>query len=514
MIVSYAWDFGDEHSATGATASHTYTSAGTYTITLTVTDNNGATDTATHQVTVPAVAANQPPTAAFSATPSSTPGSLQVAVDGSNSADPDGMIVSYAWDFGDDHGATGATASHTYTSAGTYTITLVVTDDQGATGTTTHQVTVPPAAANQPPTASFTATPSSTPGSLQVALDGTASSDSNGTVASYAWDFGDGGSATGATASHTYTSAGTYTITLTVTDDQGATGAAARQVTVPAVAANQPPPANKPPQAAFAITPPSVSGSLQVGVDGSGSSDPDGTIASYAWSFGDGGSATGATASHTYLAAGTFTITLTVTDNSGAKGTATQQVTVPIPPPPAPQLPPPVKGVSVNVLPFLGTVLVNGKPLVAGQQIPFGATIDTTHGTILIQDIGPTGELEAAYFAGAIFKLTKTAAGLTELVLQGGDFSVCTAKAKRHTAAAGQPPKKKTVVRSLWGNGKGQFVTKGKYAAATVRGTIWNTQDRCDGTFVQVQRGIVAVQDLVHNKTINVTAGHSFLAHP
>ena len=231
---------------------------------------------------------------------------------------------------------------------------------------------------------------------------------------------------------------------------------------MPAVAANQPPPANKPPHAAFAITPPSVSGSLQVAVDGSGSSDPDGTIASYAWSFGDGGSATGATASHTYLAAGTFTITLTVTDNSGAKGTATQQVTVPIPPPPAPQLPPPVKGVSVNVLPFLGTVLVNGKPLVAGQQIPFGATIDTTHGTILIQDIGPTGELEAAYFAGAIFKLTKTAAGLTELVLQGGDFSVCTAKAKRHTAAAGQPPKKKTVVRSLWGNGKGQFVTKGK----------------------------------------------------
>jgi hypothetical protein len=150
---------------------------------------------------------------------------------------------------------------------------------------------------------------------------------------------------------------------------------------------------------------------------------------------------------------------------------------------------------------------------VAGQQIPFGAIIDTTHGTILLQDIGPTGQLEAAYFAGAIFKLITTPAGLTELVLQGGDFGVCKAKAKakRHAAAAGQPPKKKTVVRSLWGNGKGQFVTKGRYAAATVKGTIWNTQDRCDGTFVKVQRGTVSVLDLAHHKAKNVTAGHSLL---
>jgi PKD repeat protein len=283
---------------------------------------------------------------------------------------------------------------------------------------------------------------------------------------------------------------------------------------VPAVPASQPaqPAANQPPHASFVLTPPGTAGSLQITVDGSGSTDPDGTVASYAWNFGDGTSATGASTSHTYAAAGTFTITLTVTDNQGATSSATQQVTVPVPSAPAPPLPPPVKGVSVDVLPFIGTVLVNGIPLVAGQQIPFGAIVDTTNGTVLIETISPSGSLDAAYFAGAVFKLVKNPAGLTELLLQGGDFSVCT-KSKRHSAsAAAKPPKKKTtVVRSLWGNGHGQFVTQGKYAAATVRGTIWNTQDRCDGTFVQVQRGVVSVVDLVRHKTRSVTAGHNLL---
>jgi PKD repeat protein len=456
--------------------------------------------------------ANQPPQASFTASPSQTPGSLQVSVDGTASTDPDGTIASYSWDFGDDSAlASGATATHTYRAPGTYTITLTVTDNNEASGTTTRQVTVP--AAGQPPQASASATPSSTPGSLQVAFDASSSTDPDGTIVSYAWDFGDGSTATGPTPSHTYAAPGTYTVALTVTDNNGATNTTTHQVTVPAVPASQPK-ANQPPHASFVLTPPGTAGSLQITVDGSGSSDPDGTIASYAWNFGDGTSATGASTTHTYAAAGTFTVTLTVTDNQGATSSASQQVTVPVPGAPAPPLPPPVKGVSVDVLPFTGTVLVNGLPLVAGQQIPFGATVDTTNGTVLIETISPTGSLDAAYFAGAVFKLVKTPAGLTELLLQGGNFNVCNVKSKRHSAsAAAKPPKKKktTVVRSLWGNGHGQFVTQGKYAAATVRGTIWNTQDRCDGTFVQVQRGVVSVLDLVRHKTKSVTAGNSLL---
>jgi PKD repeat protein len=166
---------------------------------------------------------------------------------------------------------------------------------------------------NQPPTASFTASASD----LSIAVDGTASTDSDGTIASYAWNFGDGSHGSGATAAHTYASAGTYTVTLTVTDDDGATGVTSRNVTVTA------PPSNVPPTAAFTFQ---VSGRA-LSVNGSGSSDTDGSIASYAWNFGDGTNGTGVTASHTYAQAGQYTVTLTATDDDGATGTTSQLVT-------------------------------------------------------------------------------------------------------------------------------------------------------------------------------------------
>ncbi|GAA3693018.1 hypothetical protein GCM10023081_32980 [Arthrobacter ginkgonis] len=167
---------------------------------------------------------------------------------------------------------------------------------------------------NVAPTASFTDTASD----LQVSVDGSGSTDADGTIASYAWEFGDGGTATGATASHTYAEAGTYTVRLTVTDDDGEARSVTRDVTVTAA------PPNQEPAASFT----SSADGLAVSVDGSGSSDADGTIASYAWEFGDGGTATGATASHTYAAAGTYTVRLTVTDDDGATHSTTREATV------------------------------------------------------------------------------------------------------------------------------------------------------------------------------------------
>lgn len=223
-IASYDWNFGDGSThGTGATPSHTYAANGTYTVTLTVTDNGGATNAVSHNVTV---AANVAPTASF--TSSCT--NLACTFNGSGSSDPDGSISSYDWNWGDGttHG-TGVTPSHTYAAAGTYPVTLTVTDNQGATGAVSNNVTV--TAANVPPTAAFTSSCTF----LVCNFNGSTSSDPDGTISSYSWNFGDGSAlGTGATPSHTYAAAGTYTVTLTVTDNQGATGSVPHDVTVAA----------------------------------------------------------------------------------------------------------------------------------------------------------------------------------------------------------------------------------------------------------------------------------------
>lgn len=155
---------------------------------------------------------------------------------------------------------------------------------------------------------------------LGLTTDGRGSTDSDGTITGYAWTFGDGGTASGATASHTYAAAGTYTVGLTVTDDGGASASTSSSVTVAA-----PPPPNQPPTAAIAA--PVITGRT-VALDGSGSTDGDGTIASYAWQFGDGATGSAPTPTHTYATDGTRTVTLTVTDDDGATASATRSVSV------------------------------------------------------------------------------------------------------------------------------------------------------------------------------------------
>jgi PKD repeat protein len=517
-VQSYEWSFSDGDEAGGATPEKDFAATGTYDATLTVTDDGGLSHSTTHQVSV--VKPNVPPTAAFT----TTCAYLDCDFDASASTDSDGTVDEYAWDFGDGETGTGSTPEHAYQLPGTYTATLVVTDNQagtdetssttvvvgapaastvsyvggavnqgnvstpnvttpttvsagdrlvlaltlnastrtmsdptGITGwtvldTTTSgtmqtrvytkiataadankRVTVPLDAAAKytmtvgvysgvrggaivhadfaetvvrsghttplvvapagswvisywadksaattafalPPsvtgrqalcstgsghvcssladsagavptgqygdlvatadTANGTATtwsiilrtiePNQAPeaafsftcDSAACDFDGTGSSDADGSVVSYAWDFGDGGTATGPTASHDFVTSGTRDVTLTVTDDEGTAGSLVVPVSVVRTNAN--------PTASFTTS----CTFLVCSFDAAASGDSDGTVSAYAWDFGDGetDTTTGAAPSHTYATAGSRTVTLTVTDNDAGTGATTRDV--------------------------------------------------------------------------------------------------------------------------------------------------------------------------------------------
>jgi len=256
-IASYAWDFGDGTTATGKTASHTFTATTTqtYTVTLTVTDDDGATAMASRsiEVLVTAPSDNNPPTARFTVSPSYGNSPLTVQFDASLSRDTDGSIELYSWNFGDGSTGSGKVLTHEFTAVATtnVTVTLTVTDDNGATGTTTAVITVmvPEVVATDGPTASFTVTdqnkihdgdPPSEPSLFEVEFDPSASTAAAGGhyIEFYLWNFGDGETATMTTDAkftHTYqlwAQAHTFVATLTVIDEQGLRHSAVRNVTL------------------------------------------------------------------------------------------------------------------------------------------------------------------------------------------------------------------------------------------------------------------------------------------
>ncbi len=160
-----------------------------------------------------------------------------------------------------------------------------------------------------------------------------------------------------------------------------------------------------------------------------------------------------------------------------------------------------------------GAVTVNGRTFTGGT-IPYNATVDVTKGSVLLQTTGGSLKVTGESGITAAFVLLRTTVNnkaVVELRLAKGNFGVCP---KRKTASVGRTVAAPTIVRQLWGNGKGSFQTRGRYAAATVRGTHWLTEDRCDGTLTRVARGVVSVADLPTHTTVTVRAGHSYLAKP
>ena len=344
-VTSYAWDFGDGSQVGGAQVTHRYNAVGTYTLRLTVTDNNHTQGVATRTVQVNPPP-NQPPVAVIDGPNTGQVGDV-FAFDGSGSRDPDGTITSYAWDFGDGSQGSGAQASHRYASPGTLTVRLTVTDNEGAQASAVHDVDIAPPP-NQPPVAAIAGPASGTVGE-DLGFDGSGSQDPDGSITTYAWDFGDGSQGSGAQAAHRYAAPGRHTVRLTVTDNEGAQASAIHDVDIA-------PPPNQPPVAAIA-GPASGQVGQDLGFDGSGSQDPDGTITTYAWDFGDASQGSGAQAAHHYAAAGKYTVHLTVTDNAGAQASAAHDVDIAPPPnqPPVAAIAGPASGTVGQDLGFDGS---------------------------------------------------------------------------------------------------------------------------------------------------------------
>ncbi|TMI47678.1 PKD domain-containing protein [Candidatus Bathyarchaeota archaeon] len=219
---SYAWNFGDGTTGSTNPASHSYSTKGTFIVTLTVTDTNGKTATASHSVTVTPLTL----TADFTFSPTSPRTNQQVTFTATVSGGT--TPYSYSWNFGDGSTGTSNPATHTYTAPNTYTVTLTVTDGNGKTATASHMITV--TTVTQQLTADFGPTNTLVGDTTFVAVI-------SGGTSPYTcvWSFGDGSAPqTGCSPVHTYIAAGSFTVTLTVTDSAASTATASHTVTVQA----------------------------------------------------------------------------------------------------------------------------------------------------------------------------------------------------------------------------------------------------------------------------------------
>jgi len=203
----------------------------------------------------------------------------------------------------------------------------------------------------------------------------------------------------------------------------------------------------------------------------------------------------------------------------------TSAAPVPVPPPMPPPRPqpvpstmlsgaPPVLAQTVGVAVRSGTVRI--KPpgattyvtLTGAASIPVGSLIDTRAGNITLTSALPSGATQAGIFHGGLFDVRQTAAGTTELALRGTPPACARARASTAATRKRKPPRKR-----LWGRDQhGNFRTRGGNSVATVRGTAWYVEDRCDGTLTRVSSGRVSVYDRVRRVTVIVRAGHSYLA--
>ena len=376
-ITYQAWDLdNDGHYDDGeaTTATRTFSAAGNYTVRLLVMDDDGWWRSTSKTITV---AANRAPVAAFSSSPSAVDTGQAVTLT-SSSSDPDGRPLAESWDL-DNNGTfgdkTGQVVTTSWNTNGTHTVSLRVTDSGGSVRTVSHDITVN----NRPPQPAFGLSASDVDSGAPVTFS-SSSTDPDGSIASYEWDFDGNGTtdATGATVSRSFAHSGTPSVTLTVTDNEGAKRSTSHQVAV----------RNRPPTAAFNFSPSDPYVGEQVSLT-STSSDSDGSISSERWDLDDDGAFDDATGRHahvTFSTVGKHKVSLEATDDDGSKTIASTTFTVkqrPAPAPftsPSPTAPPATKPISPKLLNPFPLVRISGVTTMKGVRIDL-LSVRTGHST-------------------------------------------------------------------------------------------------------------------------------------
>jgi len=306
-VTEWFWDFGDGSNSTRENPSHRYLERGSYTFSLTVIDNDGGTDTTSRVITT----GNLPPTASFRASDSANVGDGVRFTD--ESTDPEGGPLTYVWDFGDGATSTATNPIHQYDDPEAVLVTLTVTDDEGVSGTATLTIVVFPAIR---PVADFSHDPEG--GTIHDTVTFyDDSTDSDGSILAWEWDFGDGETSRRKDPTHTFSDKGTHRVTLTVEDDDGNTDTVTKSVTVE----------NLPPTAEFAASTTTAETDEEIRFTDD-SEDPEDHQLSYSWDFGDGSDSDASSPSYSYDEDGTYTVELTVTDDEGETATASTSVTI------------------------------------------------------------------------------------------------------------------------------------------------------------------------------------------
>jgi PKD repeat protein len=301
-VVSVTLDWGDGSPILSIPASftgqHTYTGVGTFVVTVTASDLAGNTTQVTQPVTV---TPNQPPTCTLTVTPAS--GSLPLPVTASGRCtDLENDIVSEVIDWGDHTSTSGTSGTHTYTERGQYKVTLTATDAGGLTGSASQNVSV---SRNQTPTCTLTVSPNSGPAPLAVSAVATCGDVDNDPLTIVLF-WGDGTTSNGSSGTHTYTSAGNFTVTVTATDPFGNKGTASQPVSV----------VSSIPVCSLQVSPTSGNAPLPVTVTAT-CTDAANDLTSVLVDFGDGFYLTGANTTHTYVSGGSYTITVAARDKAG-----------------------------------------------------------------------------------------------------------------------------------------------------------------------------------------------------